>query len=1032
MADDQKQNQTSVNVPAVQDNDAPAPDWLKNTKDLAIHEENKKVSNQNGAHVAQSESRPLQEKTKFSNQVQPMIEQKEEKKSVEDLTKKELPAWLQVAQGQSAKAGETALPKDGGSEDKTQNQKVEQAAVKSFSGTAAQTNQTGVQSVSQRGDTAFSEAVQTKAKAGVEDKAVDQQSKSVPVKTAGDISAVNQQKAVAAPSGLLETASNGNPKQSMIQTAPAENVVEPVESKQSVPAKKQPKVSESQQKNKKKEKKEEVAKKKKDLFESAKKIFVKSAENAKAAVEEGRTAGVPEKKSKKEAVRVTPVDKGKKGSKKKDAEVTAEEKQKLIEAEKIFQEGLTTIRDLIAPSSMEIRYDSLRIEGMYAQSFYVYTYPRYLNTNWLSPIVNFDVTMDIAQFIYPIDSSEIMKVLKKKVTQMQSSVRMRQQKGMVSDPALETALQDAEELRVQIQRGQEKFFQFGLYFTIYTSEEKKIDKVAKHLESLLGGKLILTKKAELQMEHAFNSTLPLCLDELEIRSNMNTSPLSSTFPFSSSDLTSDEGILYGLNRHNDSLIIFDRFSLENANSVVFAKSGAGKSYAVKLEILRSMMTGSDVIVIDPENEYEALSQTVGGSYLRVSLTSERRINPFDLPQPLEGEEEMPGDVLRSNIINLNGLLKIMLGGITPEEEAILDKALNDVYALKGITMKVVDPSSIPPPTMEDLQQILSTMEGATSMAQRLEKFTSGTYSGIFNKPTNIDLQSGLMVFSIRDLEDALRPIAMYIILNYIWSRVRSKLKRRLLVIDEAWTMMQYEDSAKFLFGLVKRSRKYFLGITTITQDVEDFIKSPYGKPVVTNSSTQLLLKQAPAAIDILAKIFNLTEGEKYMLLNSGVGQGLFFAGLKHVAIQIIASYTEDKIVTTNPEEILRSREIMEQYESSSFSNQQSVNNGSSTDNSTQPAASEQQVTQQPDTLQQGEAAGGVKQSVQEGTEQTAAPVSAGTQSADQTKNATYPVETPVQQTGAAQPDQQPTTNSQVMPGEIPSSGEEIKYEPPHE
>jgi hypothetical protein len=649
---------------------------------------------------------------------------------------------------------------------------------------------------------------------------------------------------------------------------------------------------------------------KKDLFEDAKKSFFDLLDKGKKTVEKSQTAGSVKKPSPEAAGA-----KGDAAQKAEVAKVSLEEQKKIVEAEKIYQQGLATIRDLISPSSMEIRYDSIRIEGMYAQSFFVYAYPRYLESNWLSPIVTFDVTMDISQFIYPIESATIMRTLKKKVAQMQASVRINAEKGMVSDPALETALQDAEELRTQIQRGQEKFFQFALYFTIYSEEEKKIQKIAKQLESMLGSKLILTKRAELQSEHAFTSCLPLCLDEMEVIRNMNTSPLSSTFPFSSADLTSNEGILYGLNRHNDSLIIFDRFSLENANSVVFAKSGAGKSYCVKLEILRSMMLGTDVIVIDPENEYQDLSATVGGSYLKVSLTSDRRINPFDLPAPLQDEELQPGDLLRSNIINLHGLLKIMLGGVNPEEEGILDRALNDVYALKGITMDIVDPSQTPPPTMEDLYAILSTMEGGTSLAQRLQKYTTGTYSGIFNKPTNVDLSSGLMVFSIRDLEDALRPIAMYIILNYIWNRVRSKLKKRMLVIDEAWTMMQFEDSAKFLFGLVKRARKYYLGITTITQDVEDFVKSPYGKPVITNSSMQVLLKQAPAAIEILGKIFNLTEGEKYMLLNSGVGQGLFFAGMKHVAIQIIASYTEDKIVTTNPEEILKVRESEATFES---------------------------------------------------------------------------------------------------------------------
>lgn len=588
--------------------------------------------------------------------------------------------------------------------------------------------------------------------------------------------------------------------------------------------------------------------------------------------------------------------------------LTAAERQEIFQAEKVFQEGLASIRDLIAPSSMDIAYDNIKLSGMYVKSMFVFSYPRYLDTNWLSPVVNFDATLDLAQFIYPIDSAAIMKVLRRKVAQMQSTIRMETERGNVRDPAIETALQDAEQLRTELQRGQEKFFQFAMYITVYAKSEKGLKKVTKQLESVLGGKLILTRGTELQCEQAFNSTLPLCLDELDVVRNMNTSPLSSTFPFTSSTLTGNDGILYGLNRHNDSLIIFDRFSLENANSVVFAKSGAGKSYAVKLEILRSMMLGTDVIIVDPENEYENLTRTVGGTYLRVSLTSDRRINPFDIPKPLKDEELQPGDLLRSNIITLQGLLKIMLGQMTPLEESLLDKGLNDVYAIKGITMDILDPSDKTPPTMEDLESVLGSMQGAESLAQRLQKFTTGTYGGIFNKPTNVDLSSGLMVFCIRDLEDALRPIAMYIILNYIWTRIRAELKKRVLVIDEAWSLMQHEDSAKFLFGLVKRARKYYLGVTTITQDVEDFVNSNFGKPIITNSSLQLLLKQAPSAVEPLAKIFNLTEGEKYMLLNSGVGQGLFFAGLKHVAIQIIASYSEDKLVTTNPEEILQKQQ----------------------------------------------------------------------------------------------------------------------------
>jgi type IV secretory pathway VirB4 component len=590
--------------------------------------------------------------------------------------------------------------------------------------------------------------------------------------------------------------------------------------------------------------------------------------------------------------------------------LTVEEIKELKEAEKDYRDGMATILDMIAPSSMEVNYNHLKIGNIYTKTFFVYAYPRFIEANWLSPVVNFDVTMDISLYVYPTESAKIMKVLRNKVAQMNSSIHMQREKGVVRDPAIEAALEDAEDLRDKLQRGQEKFFQFGLYVTVYSEDLDKMKKVQTHLESILGGKLVLIKSADLQQEHGFNSTLPICTDELEIHRNMNTSPLSTAFPFTSSELTSNEGILYGLNRHNDSLVIFDRFSLENANSVIFAKSGAGKSYAVKLEILRSIMMGTDVIAIDPENEYEKLCEVVDGTHLKVSLNAERRINPFDLPEPLKDEMAKPGDLLRTNIISLHGLFNLMLGQMNPTEESLMDHALLDTYALKGITMDTTDPSSFEPPTMEDLYDVLSSMKGAESLCERLQKYTTGTYSGIFNKQSNITLNSGLVVFQIRDLEDALRPIAMYVILNFIWNRVRSSLKKRIMVIDEAWSIMQYPDSARFLYGLVKRARKYWLGVTTITQDVEDFLKSEYGKPIITNSSLQLLLKQAPSAIETLTKVFNLTEGEKYLLLNSGVGQGIFFAGLKHVAIQIIASYTEDKIITTNPEEILKAQGVM--------------------------------------------------------------------------------------------------------------------------
>lgn len=584
--------------------------------------------------------------------------------------------------------------------------------------------------------------------------------------------------------------------------------------------------------------------------------------------------------------------------------LTPKTRQMIKDAEVAYREGIITIKDMISPASMEVGVRDMKLNGQYIRTFFVFNYPRYLESNWLSPVINFDATMDISMFVYPSDSARMMKILRKKVTEMLSTKHMNERKGMVADVGLETALEDAEQLRRDLQKGEERFFHLGLYFTIYADSEEKLQTLTKQLETLLGGQLVMSRSADFQVERAFNSTLPQCTDELNVVRNMNTAPLSTTFPFVSSDLTSNEGILYGLNRHNNSLIIFDRFNLENANSVIFAKSGAGKSYTVKLEVLRYLMLGTDVIILDPENEYEVLTHTIGGSYIRISLTSPHRINPFDLPLPLDNEEYNTGELLRENIINLTGLLRLMLGAMSPEEEAILDKALMQTYEIKGITSDTENPYEYEMPIMADLKSVLDGVKGGGSLAIRLEKYTTGTYSGLFADQTNVDLGAGLVCFCIRDLEDSLRPISMYILLNYIWNKVRSKLKRRILVIDEAWNIVQHEDSGRFLHNLAKRARKYYLGISTITQDVEDFLRSPWGKPIITNSSMQILLKQAPSAIEGLKDVFFLTEGESYLLLNSGVGQGLFFAGNQHVALQVIASYGEHKIVTTNPEEIL--------------------------------------------------------------------------------------------------------------------------------
>jgi conjugal transfer ATP-binding protein TraC len=598
--------------------------------------------------------------------------------------------------------------------------------------------------------------------------------------------------------------------------------------------------------------------------------------------------------------------------KKQEIDPKRELQRQIVEKEREYRRGLNTLRDLIAPSAFRVAQNQVEVSGKLARSFFILSYPRFVSVDWLAPIISLDAPMDMSMFIYPMDTADMMKKLRNKVGQLEASMRVSSEKGNVRDPMLETAYQDVENLRNRLQQGTERYFRFSIYFTIYANDQKELDQVSSTLESIMGSKLIIIKPAVLQMEQGFNSTLPLGNDELAIAQNMNTEPLSTTFPFVSSELTTNDGILYGINRHNNSLILFDRFQMENANSVVFAKSGSGKSYAVKLEILRSLMLGTDVIVIDPENEYKHLAGAVGGSFLNISLNSDSRVNPFDLPRAIEGESNE--DILRSSVVNLLGLMNLMLGKLDPTEEAIMDRAIWETYAKKDITANA-DFTNVEPPIMQDLVEVLGGMVGGESLAQRLTKYTQGTFSGIFNQPTNINLNNQLVVFSVRDLEDQLRPIAIYVTLNYIWNVVRSSLKKRILVIDEAWWMMQHDDSAKFLFGMAKRARKYYLGVTTITQDVSDFLQSPFGKPIVTNSSIQLLLKQSPAAVDVIVDTFFLTEGEKYLLLESDVGEGIFFAGIKHVAIKIIASYMEDQIITTDPKRALEIEEAKKQLKS---------------------------------------------------------------------------------------------------------------------
>jgi len=600
--------------------------------------------------------------------------------------------------------------------------------------------------------------------------------------------------------------------------------------------------------------------------------------------------------------------------------LAAQQRQNEVQEVNIaFQKGITALRDFIAPSSLEFKPTYFQIGTRYARTYYVYGYPRQIYTGWLSSMINLDEVIDMSMFIYPVESQVVLENLRKKVGQLEAGIQIDNEKGRVRDPGKEAAVQDAEEMRDKLQVGEERFFRFGLYFTVYGDSLDELEFVSHKVESMLGQQLVYSKPATSQQEQGLNSTIPQFTDKLQIRRNFNTGALSTSFPFTSADLSQENGILYGINMHNSGLVIFDRFSLENGNSVVFAKSGAGKSFAVKLEALRSLMFGTEIFIIDPENEYQRMAEAVGGAYVRLSLNSNTRINPFDLPKVVDTEDA--DNALRSNLITLHGLLRLMMGGaqaqmastgtgggavapaLSPVEEADLDASLIETYAKAGITNDVLTHKSTPP-TINDLYDTLLHMGGTgPQLAQRLRKYTTGTFAGIFSQPSNIDINNPMVVFNMRDLEDELRPVAMYIVLNFIWNKTKSDQKRRILIVDEAWQLMKYEDSASFLFSLAKRARKYNLGITTISQDVEDFMGSRMGRAIVANASMQLLLKQSASAVNVLAETFKLTEEEKKRLGQFPVGQGLFFAGQNHVHIQISGSPTETGLITTNPAEV---------------------------------------------------------------------------------------------------------------------------------
>lgn len=594
-----------------------------------------------------------------------------------------------------------------------------------------------------------------------------------------------------------------------------------------------------------------------------------------------------------------------------------------INPEEIYAKAKLELRDILAPAAIEIAPKSLHLGDKIARTYFIVSYPSYLSDNWFSPIINLDKVFDVSIFIHPVDTARLLKTFEKKVAEVESQIMSREERGLVRDPALDSAYKNLEGLRDSLIQAQEKVFDFGVYITIYADSETDLFKTENEIRSVLETQMVIIKPALFQQEEGFLSVVPLNNDRLGITQQMNTEPVASIFPFVSFDLTSSTGIMYGVNRHNASLVIFDRFSLENYNSVTIATSGSGKSFASKLEVIRSLMFGTDVIIIDPEREYEYLAEAVGGRYFNISLSSDHHINPFDLPAVRE--DENPADVLRSQIISLVGLFRLMLGGLTPEEDSIVDRALSETYALKDITPDS-DFSESLPPLLSDFEMVLAGMDGSESVLQRLRKFTQGSWSTFINQPSNVDINKKLVVFSIRDMEDELKPIAMYIVTHFIWNSIRHTLKKRLFVVDEAWVMMRSPDTASFLYGIAKRGRKYYLGLSVISQNIDDFMKNEYGIAIVTNSAMQLLLKQSPSSIDVLQKTFQLTDQEKLVLLESSVGEGIFFAGKQHVAIKILASYTEQQIITSDPAQILAIRKARDVVEAEEKQSENQLNN----------------------------------------------------------------------------------------------------------
>ena len=585
----------------------------------------------------------------------------------------------------------------------------------------------------------------------------------------------------------------------------------------------------------------------------------------------------------------------------KDSMITSDMRRFIKKVDEEYTANIADFKSHIAPSYWEYKSNLMNISWILWKTYYAQRYPTYIDALWTRDLMSMHTKRDMSFFIYPEDDSAMQAMLKRKSTQLKAELNEAIWKWITTDKEVEQQYRDVELIREKLSTREERYFELSNYFTIYNTDENTLKEDWKKFEQKVSWYGISVKWANHRMDEWMTSTLPLCIDDLWITRSAVTSSLAWSFPFISNDLVQNTWIFYGLNLHTGWLIIMDRFSdkLPNMNSVILATSWAWKSFTVKLEILRYLLNWIDIIVIDPENEYKDLCDAVGGTYINIATNAQQYINPFDLPPKIEDVEYGKWDLLRSQIMTLIWLIQILIWKLTAEEEAVLDKALQNTYALRGFSLEDDDYEWKQPPLMEDLMNILNWMEWWEQVGLRLSKYATWTFGKLFNNYTNVDINNRITVFSIRDLEDALKTPAMYNVLNFIWTKVRSAKRQRLLVCDEAWIMLQNDVSANFMFSMTKRARKYWLWITTISQDIEDFVRSPYGKPIVSNASLQILLKQSTTSIKSLNQLLGLSESEQQKLISCSVWEWLIFAGNQHIALKIVASPTEKELITTD-------------------------------------------------------------------------------------------------------------------------------------